>query len=145
MQLTAVRLIPTASGAPDTTLLPPLVARRLDDRHVRAEIYLEAGDYLISASAASGKISARSQPVVVQIAHVDAPPIAAVEDFFEFSDDGETALVQYRTPDGVIRRYVTQSYTETVTLNAGQTLNLPWSFDVGPASNRAQVISGRTW
>jgi len=100
VQLTAVRLIPTPSGEPDKTLLPPLVARRLDDRHARAEIYLEAGDYLISASAASGKIEARSQPALVQIVHVDPPPVAAVEDFFDVSDDGETALVQYRTSDG---------------------------------------------
>ncbi|MEZ4768958.1 MAG: hypothetical protein R2844_11100 [Caldilineales bacterium] len=100
VQLTAVRLEPTESGAPDKTLLPALAARRLDDHHARAEIYLEAGDYLLSASAASGAVEARSQPVLVHIERVDAPPIAAVEQFFDFSDDGERVLVQYRTPDG---------------------------------------------
>ncbi|MCB9142977.1 MAG: PQQ-binding-like beta-propeller repeat protein [Anaerolineales bacterium] len=100
VQLTAVRLLPTESGVPDKTLLPALAARRLDDHHARAEIYLEAGDYLLSATAASGIVEARSQPALVHIAHVDAPPIAAVEQFFEFSEDGESVLVQYRTPDG---------------------------------------------
>ncbi|MCB0231066.1 MAG: hypothetical protein KDH90_18445, partial [Anaerolineae bacterium] len=42
VQLTAVRLLPTDSGVPDKTLLPALAARRLDDHHARAEIYLEA-------------------------------------------------------------------------------------------------------
>ncbi len=109
VQLTAVRLLPTPSGAPDTVLLPPLAAQRLDDHHARAEIYLEAGDYLLSASAQSGAVEARSQPVYVHIDAAAAPPIAAVEDLLEFSDDGATVLVQYRTPDGdaaLLRRSV---------------------------------------
>ncbi|MCB0239024.1 MAG: hypothetical protein KDH08_10335, partial [Anaerolineae bacterium] len=65
VQLTAVRLLPTDSGVPDKTLLPALAARRLDDHHARAEIYLEAGDYLLSATAASGIVEARSQPALV--------------------------------------------------------------------------------
>ena len=40
----------------------------------------------------------------------------------------------------VVMRYITESYTDTVTLGAGQTVAVPWTFDVGPASNRATVI-----
>ena len=100
VQLTAVRLIPTPSGAPDKVLLPPLAARRLDDHHARAEIYLDAGDYLLSASAASGVVEARSEPRLVHVERVVAPSIATVEQFGDLSDDGESIAVQYRTPDG---------------------------------------------
>ncbi|MEZ4768955.1 MAG: hypothetical protein R2844_11085 [Caldilineales bacterium] len=40
----------------------------------------------------------------------------------------------------VAMRYVTQSFTQTVTLGAGQTVHVPWTFNVGPAGNRAQVV-----
>ncbi|WP_423223237.1 PQQ-binding-like beta-propeller repeat protein [Candidatus Amarolinea aalborgensis] len=100
VQLTALHLIPAGAAEPDKELLPPLVARRLDAYHARAEIYLDAGYYLLNATVLSGHVEASSQPVFVEVTKQVAPPVAQVEQIGNVSDDLTTALVQYRTPDG---------------------------------------------
>ncbi len=102
VQLTALHLIPTGAAEPDKELLPPLVARRLDAFHARAEIYLDPGYYLLNATVLSGHVEASSQPAFVQATQQVAPPIAQIEQIGNVSDDLTTALVQYRTPDGYV-------------------------------------------
>lgn len=98
--LTLLRLIPTGNSEPDKELLPPLVARRLDARHARAEVYLDPGFYLVTAHVQSSALEATSMPAFVQVTQVTAPPVARIEQVANLSEDLTSALVQYRTPEG---------------------------------------------
>lgn len=102
VQLSALHLIPTGAPEPDKELLPPLVARRLDATHARAEIYLDPGAYLLNATVQSGRLEASSFPAFVQVAPAAPPPVAQIEQIGNVSDDLTSALVQYRTPDGYV-------------------------------------------
>ncbi|CAG0937751.1 hypothetical protein TFLX_06705 [Thermoflexales bacterium] len=102
VQLVGVRLVVTSTTPtePQREMLPLLVARRLDDHHARAELYLDAGDYSIMATVLSGKIEAYSKPILIHIDRVTPPPIASVESVSDPDEAGQTLLAQYRTPDG---------------------------------------------
>ncbi|HSD84318.1 MAG TPA: hypothetical protein VLG46_10680, partial [Anaerolineae bacterium] len=102
VQLVGMRLVVTSTTPtePQREMLPLLVARRLDDYHARAELYLDAGDYSIMATVLSGKIETYSKPILLHIDHVTPPPIASVESVSDPDEKGETLLAQYRTPDG---------------------------------------------
>lgn len=102
VEITAVRLTPNPEGgdSPDRTVLPTLYARRIDDHHAQAQLYVEPGSYMVAAAVTSGVIEARSAPTFVAVDHVVAPPVGRVEQLAGVSEDGASALVQYRTPDG---------------------------------------------
>jgi len=90
----------TPSTAPTLDLLPTFRARRVDAHHARADLYLDVGDYMLSAAITSGTILAQAPVVAVQIAHVKAPPVTDVEAFGIPDDEGRAAPLLYRTPNG---------------------------------------------
>jgi hypothetical protein len=140
--LTAVRLTENGEGGLDKELMPTLFARRLDDSHARAEIYLDPGDYYLSASVTSGRIVAESVPVVVNIENVIAPPIAAVEQVGAVSADLSHATLLYRTPDGDAA-LMTRSVSELNEANAEPPSAMPAIFEqstrIGPYQYRTDI------
>ncbi len=101
-ELIVMQLLPPAEGqgAPTKRMLPPMVARRIDPFHARAEIFLDGGDYQFTALVHGGSVVAQSAPAAISLAAGSPPPIQSVDAIYDPSPDGATALALYRTPDG---------------------------------------------
>lgn len=110
VELLLTRLIPVTiePGRPQTKLMPPIIARRLDAHHAQAQLYLaDGGDYLVTASAklvgesngfSHWQPTGQSQPYFLKLGPISPPPVAIVE---ALADPQQTNWqVQYRTPDG---------------------------------------------
>lgn len=93
-------------------IYPFLMAQPLDDRRARAEIYLDPGTYALMAQVDldGGTRQAVSEMQTIVIESSAPPPVAYVEAIDESSIFGDSALVQYRAPDGslaLVRRSIT--------------------------------------
>jgi DNA-binding beta-propeller fold protein YncE len=104
VQLTALRVIPVTDepGEPELEALPPLVGKRTDAYHARAEIYLDPGYYTLQAELAAqdGIVDAKSAPLLVHVAESTPPPIDYIDSVLKLNEEQSTALVHYRSPDG---------------------------------------------
>lgn len=98
-QVVVVRVEATPAG-PQTTLLPPLIARRIDAHHARAEIYLGPGEYVLTGLADSATIQAQSAPQPLTVGTLVAPPIADIQQVGLLPHEPSNALVHYRTSQG---------------------------------------------
>ncbi|HSN76476.1 MAG TPA: hypothetical protein VL334_15475, partial [Anaerolineae bacterium] len=96
-------------GAPQRQMLPAMVARHVDERNARAALFLDGGDYLLTALVHSGNVVAQSQPLAVTLDAAAPPAIGSIVAIYEPDASGETVLAHYRTPDGdaaLVRRRV---------------------------------------
>ena len=106
-QVLLVALHPSPNSTkPTRELLPVVIAKRLDDHHAHAEIFVDRGDYLVSGVVVNGQEQHQSVGALAHVAAAPAPPIAGQVEVLP-SQDGATSLVQYRTASGdaaLIRR-----------------------------------------
>ena len=115
--LSAVELLvfqqEAASGEGDAQehkMLPPMLARRVDEHHARAELFLDGGNYLLTTLVHSGSIVAQSEPFAIDLDAVEPPAIQQVATVYEPDAGDETVLAHYYTPDGdvaLMRRSLT--------------------------------------